>query len=152
MKLKILCLKMRTAMDNIMQFIGKISEEGMKVNQSQYIVRWIFVLCVYLNHAPSLPCEQIALDVYITTSSHRLPVTYLVCFMRTTWLTSAKSHARQKLCSHGTPSLPQWYNRSSPRFLHVLKTGITQQNLSTTVFTVFILLVNERVGPRIALV
>ena len=97
------------------------------------------MLCVYLNHAPSLPREQMALSVYITTSrSHRLSVTYLFCFIRTTWLTSdandfvnAKSHARQKLCSHGTPSLPQWYNRSSPRFLHVLKTGITQQNLST---------------------
>ena len=94
--------------------------------------------CVFLNHAQSLPCEQIALSVYITTSrSHRWSVMYLVCFMRTTWLTSdandfvnAKSHARQKLCSHGTPSLPQWYNRSSPRFLHVFK-KITQQNLST---------------------
>lgn len=30
--LKILCLKMRTAMDNIIQFIGKILEEGLKVN------------------------------------------------------------------------------------------------------------------------
>ena len=69
-------------MDNTIHVYWKNFRRGI---ESQSIVRRIFVLCVYLNHAPSLPREQMALSVYITTSrSRRLSVTYLVCSMRTT--------------------------------------------------------------------
>ena len=81
------------------------------------------MLCVYLNHAPSLPCEQMALSVYITTSrSHRLSVMYLVCFMRTTWLTSdanhfvnAKSHAEDRNSARTVPH-PFLSDIIDPRF------------------------------------
>ena len=64
-----------------------------------------------------------ALSVYITTSrSHRLSVMYLVCFMRTTWLTSdandfvnAKSHAEDRNSARTVPH-PFLSNIIDPRF------------------------------------